>query len=56
MKLLIKRKEKIMKSFRIEKDLLDQMQHICVKANLSLNQLIELFIQFALENYEVENK
>ena len=51
----IKKKEYVNRTFRLEKDLVDEMEAICNKKNISLNKLVVLCVEYALENFEDED-
>lgn len=48
----VDREEYINKTFRIEKKLIDELEAICDKKNISLNKLVVKCINYALENLE----
>lgn len=48
----IEKEEYVNKTFRIEKKLIEQMELICDKKNISLNKLVVKCINYALENLE----
>jgi hypothetical protein len=48
----VEREEYINKTFRIEKKLLDELNKICDKKNISLNKLVVKCIKYALNNLE----
>lgn len=48
----IEREEYINKTFRMEKKLVERMEKICDKKNISLNKLVVLCVNYALENLE----
>lgn len=52
----VERQEYINKTFRIEKKLVNKLDKICDEKNISLNKLIVLCINYALENLEEDNK
>ncbi len=45
-----RREEKVVKSFRISINLLDRLEEICKDADISLNSLIIMCIEYALDN------
>ena len=49
----IEREEYVNKTFRMEKKLVERMEKICDKKNISLNKLVVLCVNYALENLEV---
>ena len=48
----VEREEYINKTFRLDTKLVKEMESICDKKNISLNRLVVLCIQYALENLE----
>lgn len=48
----IEKEEYVNKTFRIEKKLIEQMELICDKKNISLNKLVVKCINYALDNLE----
>lgn len=48
----IEKEEYINKTFRMDKKLVEKMEHICDKKNISLNKLVVLCIEYALDNLE----
>lgn len=56
MKFKVEREEYVNKTFRIEKNLVDRMEEVCDKKNISLNKLVVKCIEYALDNMEDENK
>ena len=48
----IEREEYVNKTFRMEKKLVERMEKICDKKNISLNKLVVLCVKYALENLE----
>lgn len=48
----IEREEYVNKTFRMEKKLVERMEKICDKKNISLNKLVVLCGNYALENLE----
>ena len=48
----IEREEYINKTFRMDKKLVERMEKICDKKNISLNKLVVLCVNYALENLE----
>lgn len=48
----VEREEYVNKTFRIEKNLLDELNKICDKKNISLNKLVIKCIKYALNNLE----
>lgn len=48
----IEREEYVNKTFRMEKKLVERMEKICDKKNISLNKLVVLCVSYALENLE----
>lgn len=52
----VEREEYINKTFRLNKKLVDKLERICDKKNVSLNKLIVKCIEYALDNMEDEEK
>lgn len=50
----IEKEEYVNKTFRIDKKLVDELEIICDKKNISLNKLVVKCIKYALENLEAE--
>lgn len=50
----IEKEEYVNKTFRMEKKLVDELEVICNKKNISLNKLVVKCIKYALENLEDE--
>lgn len=48
----IERKEYVNKTFRLDRKLVEKMEIICDKKNISLNKLIVKCIEYALDNLE----
>ena len=48
----IPKEEYVNRTFRLRKELIDQMETICSEKNISLNKLTVLCIEYALENLE----
>ena len=48
----VEREEYVNKTFRIEKKLIDELEVICNKKNISLNKLDVKCIRYALENLD----
>lgn len=48
----VEREEYVNKTFRFEKNLVDELEIICNKKNVSLNKLVVKCIKYALENLE----
>lgn len=51
----IERKEYVNKTFRIEKKLVEEMEKICDKKNISLNKLVVMCINYALNDLEEDD-
>lgn len=51
----IPKEEYINRTFRLRKELVDQMEAICNEKNISLNKLTVLCIEYALANLEEGN-
>lgn len=52
----IEKEEYVNKTFRIEKKLIEQMELICDKKNISLNKLVVKCINYALDNLEEDEQ
>lgn len=52
----IEKEEYVNKTFRIEKKLVEQMELICDKKNISLNKLVVKCINYALDNLEEDEQ
>ena len=52
----VEREEYINKTFRIEKRLLEDMEKLCDKKNISLNKLVVKCIKYAMDNLDEEDK
>lgn len=52
----IEKEEYVNKTFRIEKRLIEQMELICDKKNISLNKLVVKCINYALDNLEEDEQ
>lgn len=50
----IEREEYINKTFRLQKKLVERMEKVCDDKNISLNKLIVLCVNYALDNMEDE--
>lgn len=48
----IPKEEYVNKTFRISKELVDEMNDVCDKKNISLNKLVVMCIEYALANLE----
>ena len=48
----VEREEYVNKTFRMEKKLVEKMEQICDKKGVSLNKLVILCINYALDNME----
>ena len=51
----IEREEYVNKTFRMEKKLIEKMDKVCDEKNISLNKLVVLCIEYALDNMEEDN-
>ncbi len=51
----IEREEYVNKTFRIEKKLVEEMEKICDKKNISLNKLVVMCINYALNDLEEDD-
>ncbi|MBQ7892150.1 MAG: hypothetical protein IJ359_08415 [Erysipelotrichaceae bacterium] len=52
----VEREEYVNKTFRLEKKLVERLEKICDKKNVSLNKLIVMCINYALDDMEDEEK
>lgn len=52
MKFKVEREEYVNKTFRIEKNLVDQLEQVCDEKGISMNKLVVKCIEYALENME----
>lgn len=52
----VEREEYVNKTFRFERKLIDRLEKICDSKNISLNKLIVLCINYALDNMEEEDE
>ena len=52
----VEREEYVNKTFRFERKLIDRLAKICDSKNISLNKLIVLCINYALDNMEEEDE
>lgn len=52
----VEKEEYVNKTFRIEKKLVDELEIICNKKNISLNKLVVKCINYALENLEEDEE
>lgn len=48
----VEKEEYVNKTFRLEKKLVEEMEKICDKKNVSLNKLVVQCIDYALKNLE----
>ena len=48
----IEREEYVNKTFRMEKKLIEKMEKVCDEKNISLNKLVVLCVEYALDNME----
>lgn len=48
----IEKEEYVNKTFRMDKKLVDELEIICDKKNISLNKLVVKCIKYALDNLE----
>ena len=51
----IPKEEYVNRTFRLNKELVEQMETICNQKNISLNKLTVLCIEYALANLEDDN-
>lgn len=52
----VEREEYVNKTFRLEKKLVDELEVICDKKNISLNKLIVKCVEYALDNMEEDEE
>ena len=52
----IEKEEYINKTFRLDKKLADRMQEVCQDKNISMNKLVALCIEYALDRLETDEK
>ena len=52
MGLKIEKKETVNRTFRLNKKLVDRLCLVCNKKNISLNKLVEICLNYALDNLE----
>lgn len=52
MGLKIEKKETVNRTFRLNKKLVDRLCLVCNKKNISLNKLVEICLDYALDNLE----
>ena len=52
----VENEKTVLKTIRIRKNLLDEVERLSTKHNISINRLINESIIFALENLEEESK
>jgi predicted HicB family RNase H-like nuclease len=52
MKLKIEKEEYINKTFRLNKKLVNKMDLVCDKKGISLNRLVDICLNFALEHLD----
>lgn len=50
--LRIERDEYVNRTFRMNKKLVDRMEQVCVAKNISLNKLMVICVEYALDNLE----
>ena len=51
----IEKEEYVNRTFRLSKKLIDRMDAVCDEKNISLNKLVVLCVNYALDNLETEN-
>ena len=54
--LRIERDEYVNRTFRINKKLVDRMEKVCDAKNISLNQLMVICVEYALDNLEEDDQ
>ena len=50
--LRIERDEYVNRTFRMNEKLVDRMEQVCVAKNISLNKLMVICVEYALDNLE----
>jgi predicted HicB family RNase H-like nuclease len=51
----IEKEEYVNRTFRLSKKLIDRMNAVCDEKNISLNKLIVMCVNYALDELETEN-
>lgn len=54
--LRIERDEYVNRTFRINKKLVDRMEKVCDPKNISLNKLMVICVEYALDNLEEDDQ
>ena len=54
--LRIERDEYVNRTFRINKKLVDRMEKVCDANNISLNKLMVICVEYALDNLEEDDQ
>ena len=54
--LRIERDEYVNRTFRINKKLVDRMEKVCDAKNISLNKLMVICVEYALDNLEEDDQ
>lgn len=54
--LRIERDEYVNRTFRINKKLVDRMEKVCDDKNISLNKLMVICVEYALDNLEEDDQ
>lgn len=54
--LRIERDEYVNRTFRINKKLVDRMEKVCDSKNISLNKLMVICVEYALDNLEEDDQ
>lgn len=54
--LRIERDEYVNRTFRINKKLVDRMEKVCDVKNISLNKLMVICVEYALDNLEEDDQ
>lgn len=56
MGLKIDKRETVNRTFRLDKKIVDRLCEICNEKNISLNKVVEICLEYALDNLEEDNK
>jgi hypothetical protein len=51
----IEKEEYVNRTFRLSQKLIDKMYAVCGEKNISLNKLVVMCVNYALDDLEVEN-
>lgn len=54
--LRIERDEYVNRTFRVNKKLVDRMEKVCDAKNISLNKLMVICVEYALDNLEEDDQ